>query len=214
MRLPESSARSNDPEFEKEYRSYLMSWKNSSENFHAIQKSSRFSKQNQRRSITSPGPAIACVWEKTEKALPSAPRSQTACFWKTTAALDAPNFYAYTIQGPVVSPENAVRFNPPTASWSLVIGMRPKSRGAIHLTGSDPADSVRIEANYLGEPEDLKDLIAGVRMAREIGNSDPLRPYTGREVVPGSLNAAEPEHFFRDGLATFWHQIWHRKNGP
>jgi hypothetical protein len=59
MRLPESSARSNDPELEKEYQSYLMSWKNSSENFHAIQKSSRFSKQNQRRSITSPGPAIA-----------------------------------------------------------------------------------------------------------------------------------------------------------
>ncbi len=59
VHLPESSARSNDPEFEKEYRSYLMSWKNSSENFHAIQKSSRFSKENQRRSITSPGPAIA-----------------------------------------------------------------------------------------------------------------------------------------------------------
>ena len=153
------------------------------------------------------------VWEKTEKALPSAPRSQTACFWKTTAALDAPNFYAYTIQGPVVSPENAVRFNPPTASWSLVIGMRPKSRGAIHLTGSDPADPVRIEANYLGEPEDLKDLIAGVRIAREIGNSDPLRPYTGREVVPGSLNAAELEHFFRDGLATFWHQSGTAKMG-
>jgi choline dehydrogenase-like flavoprotein len=153
------------------------------------------------------------VWEKTEKALPSAPRSQTACFWKTIAALDAPNFYAYTIQGPVVSPENAVRFNPPTASWSLVIGMRPKSRGTIHLTGSDPADPVRIEANYLGEPEDLKDLIAGVRMAREIGNSDPLRPYTGREVVPGSLNAAELEHFFRDGLATFWHQSGTAKMG-
>jgi choline dehydrogenase len=127
--------------------------------------------------------------------------------------LDGANFYAYTIQGPVVSPENAVRFNPPTASWSLVIGMRPKSRGAIHLTGSDPADPVRIEANYLGEPEDLKDLIAGVRMAREIGNSDPLRPYTGREVVPGSLNAAELEHFFRDGLATFWHQSGTAKMG-
>src|ERR1700752_4458713 len=44
VRLPESSARSNDPEFEKEYRSYLMSWKNSSENFRAIQKSSRLLK--------------------------------------------------------------------------------------------------------------------------------------------------------------------------
>lgn len=45
------------------------------------------------------------------------------------------------------------------------------------------------------------------------GNSDPLRPYTGREVVPGSLNAAELEHFFRDGLATFWHQSGTAKMG-
>jgi hypothetical protein len=75
VRLPESSATSNDPEFEKEYRSYLMSWKNSSENFHAIQKSSSFSKENQRRSITSPGPAIACLGEDGESPAKCAEKS-------------------------------------------------------------------------------------------------------------------------------------------
>ena len=158
-------------------------------------------------------PSFGCVWEKTDKALPDAPRSQTACFWKTTAALEAPNFYTYTIQGPIVSPENAGRLNPPAASWSLVIGMRPKSRGSIHLTGSDPADPVRIDANYLGDPQDLKDLIAGLSMAREIGNSTALRAFTGREIAPGSLNGAELERFFRDGLVTFWHQCGTAKMG-
>src|SRR5215475_6232682 len=28
-------------------------------------------------------PAFGCIWEKTDKTLPSVPRSQTACFWKT-----------------------------------------------------------------------------------------------------------------------------------
>src|SRR5215475_610922 len=112
--------------------------------------------------------AFGCVWENTDKPLPDAPRSQTACFWKTDAALDAPNFYAYSHKGHDVTPENAVRYKPPAASWSLAVGMRPKSRGAIHLTGPDPADPVRIDANYLGDPEDLKDLIAGLRIAREI----------------------------------------------
>jgi choline dehydrogenase len=84
--------------------------------------------------------------------------------------------------------------------------MRPKSRGAIHLTGADPADPVRIDANYLRDPEDLRDLMAGLRTAREIGNSAALRPFTGREIAPGSLNAVELERFFRDGLVTFWHQ--------
>jgi choline dehydrogenase len=33
-----------------------------------------------------------------------------------------------------------------------------------------------------------------------------LRAFTGREITAGSLNAAELERFFRNGLGTFWHQ--------
>ncbi len=150
--------------------------------------------------------AFGCVWENTDKTPSPFPRSQTACFWKTSPELDAPNFYAYSHQGPDVTPENGARFKPPSACWSLAVGMRPKSRGAIHLTGADPADPVKIDANYLGDPQDLKDLMAGLSMVREIGNSAPLRPFTGREVAPGPLNRTELERFFRDGLGTFWHQ--------
>src|SRR5215472_6379762 len=157
--------------------------------------------------------AFGCTWENTDKAPPGVPRSQTACFWKTDAVLDAPNFYAYSHGGPDITPENAARFKPPAASWSLAVGMRPKSRGSIHLTGADPTDPVRVDANYLGDPQDLRNLIAGVRMAREIGNSAPLRPFAGREIIPGSLNVAELERFLRDGLGTFWHQCGTAKMG-
>jgi choline dehydrogenase len=150
--------------------------------------------------------AFGCVWENTDKRPPAVPRSQTACFWKTDAALEAPNFYTYSHQGPDATPENAARFNPPVASWSLAVGMRPKSRGSIHLTGSHPDDPVKIEANYLADPEDLKDLSDGLSMVREIGSSLALRPFTGREVIPGPINGAALERFFRDGLGTFWHQ--------
>ena len=157
--------------------------------------------------------AFGCIWENTEKAPPSVPRSQTACFWQTTTAWDAPNFFIYARQGPEATPENAARFTPPAASWSLVVGMRPHSRGAIHLTGADPTAPVRIDANYLSDPQDLKDLSAGLRMAREIGHAAALRPFTVREITPGSLNAAELERFFRDGLGTFWHQCGTAKMG-
>ena len=91
--------------------------------------------------------------------------------------------------------------------------MRPNSRGIIHLTGSDPADPVSIDTNYLGDPQDLKDLISGLSMAREIGNSSALRPFTGREVAPGSMSVAELEQFFRNGLGTHWHQSGTAKMG-
>ena len=71
----------------------------------------------------------------------------------------------------------------------------------------------QIDANYLGDPHDLKDLVAGLSMAREIGNSAPFRPFTVGEVAPGPLDAAELERFFRDGLRTFWHQSGTAKMG-
>jgi choline dehydrogenase len=157
--------------------------------------------------------SLGCVWESAGKPSPKIPRSQTACFWKTDAALETPNFYVYSHGGPDFTPENAARFTLPAACWSLSAGMRPNSRGIIHLTGPDPADPVRIDAKYLDDPQDLKNLRAGVRMAREIGNSAALRPFTGCEVAPGPLDGAELERFIRDGLGTHWHQSGTAKMG-
>ena len=157
--------------------------------------------------------SCGCVWENAGRPSPRTPRSQTSCFWKTRAALEAPNFYVYSHGGPDFTPENAVRFKPRAACWSLSVGMRPSSRGIIHLTGSDPADPVSIDPNYLDDPQDLIDLVAGLSMAREIGNCSALRPFTGREVAPGAMNVPELEQFFRDGLGTHWHQSGTAKMG-
>jgi choline dehydrogenase len=150
--------------------------------------------------------SFGCVWENVGIPSPKIPRSQTSCFWKTRTALEAPNFYVYSHGGPEFTPENAARFKPPAACWSLSAGMRPNSRGVIHLTGSDPADPVSIDPNYLDDPQDLKDIVAGLSLAREIGNSPQLCPFTGREVAPGPISVTELEQFFRDGLVTHWHQ--------
>ena len=156
---------------------------------------------------------FGCVWENTDKTPAPVPRSQTAVFWKTTAELDCPNFFVFSHPGSSLTPENEARFNPPAASWSVAVGMRPNSRGVIGLTGPDPTDPVRIDANYLHDPQDLKDLEAGLARVREIGNSAALRPFTRREIAPGALEVSDLERFFRDGLGTFWHQCGTAKMG-
>ena len=150
--------------------------------------------------------ALGCVWEAPENMLPSAPRSQGVCFWKTESSLDAPNFYAYARPGAAISPENQSIFAPPASVWSLSTGMRPVSRGAIHLTGPNPSDPLRIEPNYLSDSSDLKHLMLGIERAREIGNAAAFLRYAKREVAPGNLNKADLERFIRNGLLTFWHQ--------
>jgi choline dehydrogenase len=157
--------------------------------------------------------AFGAIWEIAGDPLPPVPRTQTACFWKTDPTLDSPNFFAYSRRGPAVSPENAKRFNPPAASWSQFVGMTPKSRGSVRLTGSKPSDPVKIDPSYLSEPEDLKNLLAGLKMVRRIGNSPSLASFRGPEVLPGSLDGAQLEQFFRDGLTTFWHQSGTAKMG-
>jgi len=81
------------------------------------------------------------------------------------------------------------------------------------LTGPNPLDPVQIEANHLSHPDDLKAAIALVDLCREIGNSDALRPFTKREVMPGNLKGAELENFIRDAGMTYYHQTCTAKMG-
>jgi choline dehydrogenase len=105
-------------------------------------------------------------------------------------------------------------FNPPANSWTIAgVGVSPKSRGQLRLTGPNPLDPVQIEANMLSHPDDLKAAIASVELCREIGNSRPLKPYAKREVVPGNLKGAELENFVRDATITTWHQTCTAKMG-
>jgi choline dehydrogenase len=150
--------------------------------------------------------SFGLVFENAEHLPPAAPRSQIACFWKTDATLDAPNFHASAWHGAAVTPENAARLNPPSNAWTMVVGMRPRSRGSIHLTGSEPSAPLKIDANYLADPGDLRELMGGLCTARDIARSAALQPYTGREIAPATSDHAELERFLRDGLVTCHHQ--------
>jgi choline dehydrogenase len=150
--------------------------------------------------------SIASVWASKDEVPGSWPRSQTACFWKSRPELDSPNFYSYAISGAYLTPENALRVDPPDNCWTQVIGMRPQSRGSVHLTGAAPTDPVRIDANYLDEPQDLTDLKSGLNFAREMGAAVALNGFNTHQIAPYSFDSADLTQYIRNGLTTFWHQ--------
>ena len=112
------------------------------------------------------------------------------------------------------SARDTARLGLPAGGWALLgIVVQPKSRGRIRLTGSDPADPVQIEANYLCDPDDRKAALACVELCREIGNSGALRPFVKREIIPGKFERTELENYIRDTAFSFWHQTSTAKMG-
>jgi choline dehydrogenase len=157
---------------------------------------------------------IGSIWESEQPLAPSETASGAVSLWKSTSSLDKPDIQQLIAEVAIPSAETAARFNPPANSWTIAgVGVSPKSRGQVRLTGPNPLDPVRIEANMLSHPDDLKVAIAAVELCREIGNSRALKPYAKREVMPGNLKGAELENFVRDAASSTWHQTCTAKMG-
>ncbi len=63
--------------------------------------------------------------------------------------------------------------------------LRPRSRGSVRLSGSDPAAAPLIDPNYWADPYDREISIKGLRIAREIMRQNALKSFVQREVLPG-----------------------------
>ncbi|WP_082969061.1 GMC family oxidoreductase [Mycobacterium sp. E2699] len=155
-----------------------------------------------------------CVWEFPENIQGSTQVGATM-FWDSGAAdAQGPDLFACSGPFPKATAENAAEYGLPQNSWVLFGSpAHPYSRGRLRLSGPDPTDPIRIEANALADPEDLKTAIACVETLREIGNSPELRPFVVREVMPGDLRGAELETYLRDAVTTYWHECGTAKMG-
>ena len=159
-------------------------------------------------------PAFGLTWECPLPLLPRNTGGESVFFWKSDPSLDTPDLQACQLEFPFSSAENTIRFGVPGSGWSWVGGVvRPKSRGAVRLTGPDPVDPVEIDANLLSHPDDVSAAVTCVELCREIGNSAALRPFVKREVMPGDLHGAELERYVRDAVVTYWHQSCTAKMG-
>ncbi len=89
--------------------------------------------------------------------------------------------------------------------------LRPRSRGSLRLRSADPFTPVAIHANYLGDADghDLKTMIEGVRLSRQIFAQAPFDPYRGAEIFPGAEAGDDRalEAFVRRKAETIYHPV-------
>src|SRR6185436_10386391 len=75
------------------------------------------------------------------------------------------------------------------ASWQ----QRPDSTGYVRAKSADPFSAPVIQPNYLAAESDRRVLLAGMKIARKLISSPPLRKYYEREEFPGSDKVSDDD---------------------
>lgn len=68
----------------------------------------------------------------------------------------------------------------------LACDIRPRSRGAVTLQSSDPADPPIVDPNYLEDEADMDVSVEGLKAIRKIMSMPAFAQYFGEETLPGS----------------------------
>jgi choline dehydrogenase len=64
--------------------------------------------------------------------------------------------------------------------------MYSNSRGSVQITSTDPKAKPALRFNYISTPEDRREWVEAIRIARRILNQPAMAPFNGGEVSPGS----------------------------
>lgn len=73
--------------------------------------------------------------------------------------------------------------------------LRPRSRGTVRLSSSDPTSEPLINPNYLDDPRDREMSIRGLKLTQDILAQGPLKKYIKAERLPGPDVKTDEDYF-------------------
>jgi len=128
-------------------------------------------------------------------------------FLKSDPALDRPDIQfhiqPFSADNPADGPH---RFSAFTAS---VLQLRPESAGYLELTSASMDDYPKIHPNYLATKTDCDTLVRGIKIARKICNTDPLKSMITEEFNPGPSIADNDDDAILDWARSHSTTIYH-----
>lgn len=107
--------------------------------------------------------------------------AETSMLWRSGESSSGPDMQLMFIHVPFHPPQ----LTAPANSFTIAAATVPEARGSIRLAGPDPAVPPLIDPNYLGVESDVRRMVHGLKVAREIAHSKPFEFWRAREVLPG-----------------------------
>jgi choline dehydrogenase-like flavoprotein len=123
------------------------------------------------------------------------PPVQTGGFVRTRAGLARPDLQFHVLPWGGFTPNFDEKRDPDSGAWLTILPtlIYPESRGTIRLRAADPTLPPAIDPRYFSAPADLDQLVAGVKLAREIAAAAPLGRFRGDEHAPGAKFQSDAE---------------------
>jgi choline dehydrogenase-like flavoprotein len=129
---------------------------------------------------------------------------EAAMFVRTRPGLEAPDIQFHF--APSLLADEGLE---PPAGHGYCFGpvaVKPASRGRVMLRATVPDAKPRVLSNFLTEPEDVRSMIAGVKLALEIAEQAPLRRLGGQAYrLPGAGDDATIETWLRAVVQPVYH---------
>jgi len=139
--------------------------------------------------------AVGLEWFARGTGLGASNQFETGGFVRSRAGVRHPDVQYHFIPGAVLG---QLEFLPLHAFQVHVGTLRPTSRGSVRLASLDPKASLRIDPNFLGTEEDVRDMRAAARLADEVVQQAAFAPFRGERIRP---SAAEVGSIQSDDVA-------------
>jgi choline dehydrogenase len=154
-------------------------------------------------------PMTSVVYHASDDALPAVRGRIHNAFnamVRTDPAAAEPDMLLVFVDGPYFSPA----LNGPADAYVICCSLvKPLSRGSVRLTDPDITVPPLVDPNYLGEQADVDRLLAGLRMARDIGNRESMKVWNDGEIFPGPdrLDDDACTEYLRRSIISHFHPV-------
>lgn len=139
--------------------------------------------------------------------------SQVGIFARVDPAAATPDVQ-FHIQ-PLSADEPGKGLHKYSAFTASVCQLRPESRGRLVIKSADPRQAPAIHPNYLATEKDCAVTVGGVKLARRLAETPPLRNFVKSELLPGADVQTDEGllDFARHHSATIYHPVGTCKMG-